>query len=303
MIESEDNQKKTPAERLAFDTPLVTLIRDDFVLQDDYATNHITIEDALSHRTGMTRHDMSYGGPVNTVKKIVRSMRNFPLAYKLRTTWYYCNIMYVAASHALETATGQQLGKTFKEKIWDPLGMKNTYSNLPDVENAVASREVKMARGYLWHEGKDEAKGTFEPYEHMNLSHISGAGYIISNVLDYAEWIRAVINQSAPLSEKIVSAMTASRAIVEMKCEPYDGVATYALGWDVNTYKGEQVISHAGGLIGFGATVLILPKRKWGIVSFGNTSMTSNAVEESLAFHLVDELLGISGGKTEEAEK
>jgi CubicO group peptidase (beta-lactamase class C family) len=41
-------------------TRLVDLIRDDFVLQDEYATNHITITDAMSHRTSMPRHDVSW---------------------------------------------------------------------------------------------------------------------------------------------------------------------------------------------------------------------------------------------------
>ncbi|TKA49861.1 hypothetical protein B0A49_12767, partial [Cryomyces minteri] len=32
-------------------TPINTLIRDDFVLLDEYWTNHLTLEDAMSHRT------------------------------------------------------------------------------------------------------------------------------------------------------------------------------------------------------------------------------------------------------------
>ena len=34
-------------------------MRDDFVRPDEYTTFHATIEDALSHRTGMPRHDLS----------------------------------------------------------------------------------------------------------------------------------------------------------------------------------------------------------------------------------------------------
>ena len=44
---------------IEWSTPISKLIRDDFVMEEEYATGHITIEDALSHRTGMPRHDAS----------------------------------------------------------------------------------------------------------------------------------------------------------------------------------------------------------------------------------------------------
>jgi len=45
---------------LDWTTPIAAILRDDFVLQDPWATTHITIEDALSHRTGMPRHDRAH---------------------------------------------------------------------------------------------------------------------------------------------------------------------------------------------------------------------------------------------------
>ncbi|MCJ1477184.1 hypothetical protein MMC13_005855 [Lambiella insularis] len=43
----------------------------------------------------------------------------------------------------------------------------------------------------------------------------------------------------------------------------------------------------------FGSKVLILPRRKWGIVLLGNTLMSSQKVEEPITFHPVDILLGV----------
>jgi len=40
---------------LGWKTKVVDVLREDFVLQDEYATREITIEDILSHRTGMPR--------------------------------------------------------------------------------------------------------------------------------------------------------------------------------------------------------------------------------------------------------
>ena len=304
LIESEENQAKDDAERLAYDTPLSTIIRDDFVLADEYATNHVTIEDSLSHRAGLGRYDLSYGGPADTPKKITRSLRHFPMSNKLRTKYEYSNVMYIAASHALETVTGEWLGKTLKDKIWSPLGMNNTFFTLQDAKKAVDSRKAMLATGYWWDESEtDPGNGVYHPLDAMNFPEVSGAGAIISNVIDYAAWLKALINHSAPLNSKIIAAMTSPRTIVYPSTrEPYDGVMTYALGWAVTTYRGEPLMMHTGGLIGFGAHLMYLPNRKWGAVLLGNTSRTSNMVEESLCLRLLDEFLGIPSDKGADIE-
>jgi CubicO group peptidase (beta-lactamase class C family) len=72
-----------------WDTPISMLIRDDFILESEYATTHITIEDALSHRSGMPRHDFSYGaiydGRRGRPRDIVRALRYLPLTAEPRT--------------------------------------------------------------------------------------------------------------------------------------------------------------------------------------------------------------------------
>lgn len=294
LIESDKNQKKDSAEKLSYSTPLATLIRDDFVLQDDYATNHVTIEDALSHRTGMGGYDFSYGGPIDTPRKVVRNLRYFPLATEPRTECLYCNVMYVAASHAFETVTGEWLGKTLKDTIWEPLGMHHTFFSLQDAQKAVDSGGAKLARGYFWEEDEEGGNGRCTPEAYMDFPEASGAGCMISSVLDYAEWLKVLTNCSTPLNEKILTAMVTPRAIVELKSEPWDGVMTYALGWYLNTYKGERVIFHLGGLLGFGTYLLYLPHRKWGVVLMANaTPSSSHVVEEILAMALLDDLLEV----------
>lgn len=46
-----DDNKKYPG--VDWSTPVSRLLRDDFVLEDPYATENVTIEDILSHRSGM----------------------------------------------------------------------------------------------------------------------------------------------------------------------------------------------------------------------------------------------------------
>lgn len=79
---------------VAWDTPMSQLLREDFVLSDVWATAHVTIEDALSHRTGYPRHDLAVGGGggTNDARGIVRSLRNLPMSAEPRTRFQYNNM-------------------------------------------------------------------------------------------------------------------------------------------------------------------------------------------------------------------
>jgi CubicO group peptidase (beta-lactamase class C family) len=111
-----DDNTKYPD--LKWTTPISTLIRDDFVLQDEYATAHVTIEDTLSHRTGMPGHDFSYGGMNQKPRDVVRSLRYLPMTAELRTSFQYCNMMYIVASYVTEMLEGIDLGDFLKDRIW-----------------------------------------------------------------------------------------------------------------------------------------------------------------------------------------
>lgn len=57
IVHSEESGLKN----IKWTTPIADVLRDDFVLTDEYATSHMSIEDALSHRSGLAAHDVSYG--------------------------------------------------------------------------------------------------------------------------------------------------------------------------------------------------------------------------------------------------
>jgi CubicO group peptidase (beta-lactamase class C family) len=125
-----DDNEKYP--QVQWNTPIHQLIPNDFVLENLYATAYTTIEDALSHRSGLPRHDQAYGTTSTenkaTLKDIIRSMRHLPLTAEPRTKYQYCNLMFMVAAHVTETVTGCKFGGLMRDRIWKPLGMKSTFS-------------------------------------------------------------------------------------------------------------------------------------------------------------------------------
>ena len=263
-----------------------SLIRDDFVLPDDYSTNHVTLEDALSHRTGMPRHDKSYGGLNFTVRDMVRSLRYLPMTAELRTRWQYCNMMFVTVSHAIETLTGMWLGDFLRIRIWEPLMMSSTFFSLDDAQIAERDGKAVLARGYYWDNKK------YIPEQWDDALSNSGAGSVISNVLDYSKWLRAMIHRSLPFSQEGHSAFRTSRSFSDpTSLAPFTGPSSYTLGWVRETYRGEEMFWHDGAMTAFGALMLYIPARRWGTTLLGNTGGTSNWAQQTIAFTLIDDLL------------
>ncbi|KAI2781006.1 beta-lactamase/transpeptidase-like protein [Daldinia loculata] len=294
---------------LTWQTPISHIIRDDFVLGPEYewAAAHLTLEDALSHRTGFPRHDKAlarrYGRERDrgTVRDVVRSLRYLPMVSEPRVVWRYCNLMYMVAAHVIQTLTGQWLGAVMRERIWDPLGMEATYLSVEDALGA--GREV--ARGYYWDyqgEGKREGQGFVSvPYGSLNLA--SGAGGIVSNVLDYAQWIRCLIRGDGSDDNENGCPVLPKEAHRELKLAriamppemrmSFDAPLAYALGWELSTYKGWRIFTHSGGMEAYGAEVYFLPDLGYGVVTLGNTAQTSNFVGMELAWKLIDDKLGV----------
>ncbi|KFA76398.1 hypothetical protein S40288_04805 [Stachybotrys chartarum IBT 40288] len=271
-------------------TPISSIIRDDFVLQDEWATNHITLNDAASHRTGMTRHDKSTHRIINgrqaRLRDAVRQLRHLPMLLEPRTQWSYCNLMYITLGHVVETLTAKPLGDTLKELIWDPLGMHATYFDLKDAQNA----PEHLARGYYW----DEDDNSYKEVRFMDVTETSAAGGVLSNVLDYAKWVKCLLYETAPFPQEVHQDIQAPRVLAATHPSNAYDIPTYGLGWIRSTFRGHVVYEHDGGMHAYGAKVLWLPGAKYGVVSFANTAVTSNAVAEILAWRLMQDKFDIA---------
>ncbi|KAL8797080.1 MAG: hypothetical protein Q9182_007261 [Xanthomendoza sp. 2 TL-2023] len=275
---------------LTWETPIASLIREEFVLPDEYATAHVTLEDAASHRTGMPRHDASYDGSNFSLRDLVRNLRHLPMTAELRIRFQYCNMMYMTLSYIIETLTGSWLGDVLWDRIWKPLNMTRTYFSFGQAQLAVENGAARLTSGHVWNNQSQK----YIPVAWMDIPLVSGAGHVISNVLDYGKWLQFLMDQAPPLSKAGHMTLRHPRIVLDDSPFPgFTGTSAYALGWDVQNYRGEPIISHEGGLPGFGAKIGYLPDRRYGIAMMGNTAATSNIVENILFHRLLDDYLDV----------
>ncbi|CAG8085552.1 unnamed protein product [Penicillium olsonii] len=269
-----------------WDTTVASLIPEDFVLADQDATHNVTMEDALSHRTGIPQHNWTlalFPGKTATTGSAVRAMRHMSLATPLRSKYHYSNHMFIAVSHALERHTGIPLGEFLNNRIWEPLGMNNTYFTAAEVKKSPSSA-AKLVQGYDWIPTDDG--GSFLPRPDNDWPANSGAGAMYSNVLDYARWVRELIEMEGPLKghQTLLDPRTIHFENGDVNLPaPFHA---YGLGWFVDNYRGHYLYSHAGGWPGYGIYVGFVPSMKFGFVIMGNSSSARYAAFRLFTFLL-----------------
>ncbi|KAJ6440606.1 penicillin-binding protein [Purpureocillium lavendulum] len=264
----------------------------DFVLQDDYATTHATLEDALSHLLGVGNHNLSYGGEGYTVLDSVRSLRHLSMTAELREKYQYLNLGYEVILHVVETLTGKPIEDAHHKHIWGPLGMNSTYIDLKDAQNT----DKVLAKGYTW--DPLSKKQLDAPY--ARDFPLVGGGGVITSIKDFTAYLRGVIHKSLPLSDARHDELFKPRCIASPPSYEHMSTNLYALGWGVSSYRGRRLISHSGGIAGFASKLLFLPEQKWGIAILANSDLDGAFANEAVIMRMMNDFLQIPSNERQD---
>ncbi|KAJ6021712.1 penicillin-binding protein [Penicillium herquei] len=268
---------------IQWDTPVHSIIANDFSMIDPWYTDHVTLRDILSHRSGLPRHDWLLLANL-TSQDIIQRIRHLPLTAEIRTIFQYNNLMYIVAAHILETVSGQSLQSLFIDRIWGPLNMTETYISMTDAQEA--GRDV--SQGYYI-----DFQGRVTSTQHTNMENARGAGNILSSVNDYAKWISTLLHRGPPFSESAYRTFFCGHTIAHGESvPPFTSPLLYGMGWLLRDYLGEPVIQHTGFQYGFGSSVVLLPRRKIGFVIMGNHMRGIEAAADVIAYNIIDNFLG-----------
>lgn len=195
---------------------------------------------------------------------MTRKLRHLPLNRPIRTTYQYNNVMFAVAAHLVESLSGQYSADFLRERVWDPLQMNSTCSAGDDLEKQGCMEDMAFGYGY-----DKEKKGYFEiPWPVQPEGR--GAGEMISSALDYAEFLKCMLNKTGPISEKGHEELVKPRIVTDEKPKPFMSHICYALGWEIFNYHGETIVGHDGATNGFTSKMIFIPRLKWGFVSFAN---------------------------------
>ena len=223
----------------------------------------VTIQDALSHRSGYARNDVLWSN--STVKRIdiIKSApKANPLA-EFRSAYHYNNVMYLAVGLATAHDTSFNWDLILKDKLLNPLGMTDTTADY-----FIASKDSRLATGYYW----NEIENRFSILPNLNLNNIAPAGGIYSNASDMAKWLKFLLNKTSIDNKKLIKDETFSEMFIP--ASKISDLYSYGLGWNISHYNDEPLVEHSGSIEGYSAQVALLPESGLGFALLMNVSIT-----------------------------
>jgi CubicO group peptidase (beta-lactamase class C family) len=233
----------------------------EFRLHDAIATDRVTVRDLLSHHSGLPRHDWIWMPGDLSRTEMLAAMRHVEPSRDIRTSYQYSNLGYNAASIVAERITGLSWEEFTQTRIADPLNMPMTFA----AENLEATEDA--ATPYIIH--RDQRQAT----RHWPIR-ATAAGAINTSVTAIANWMTFLLADGKFRGEQLLS----SALIREMHAprvyagapESEFGPSHYGLGYVSTTYRGERIVGHSGGWLGWSTLMRLLPERNLGIAVFCN---------------------------------
>jgi CubicO group peptidase (beta-lactamase class C family) len=178
----------------------------------------------------------------------------------------YSNSGYLLLAVIVEKASGKSLREYAAEKIFEPLGMKNTHFH-DDYMHLIPNR----ASGYF--PGPD---GTYRNF--LSTFDRVGSGGVFSNVEDLYLWDQNFYSGKVG-GEKFLARMHERGKL--NSGEELD----YAFGLAIDEHRGLRVVEHGGALGGYRTSLVRFPDERFSVIVLANLS---SAEPGALAMQVAD---------------
>jgi CubicO group peptidase (beta-lactamase class C family) len=172
----------------------------------------VTVHDLLRHTSGFTygffgnsevdKRYKSAGILVTdrTLENTVKKLSQIPLMHQPGTRWHY-SVSTDVLGRVIEVASGQSLAEFLQKRIFEPLGMEDTFFTVPQ------KKLPRLAQMYA-----PDGSGGLKPahpvqsYRFVNSSNrfYSGGGGLCSTASDYLAFCRMLLNEGKLGSARIL---------------------------------------------------------------------------------------------------
>jgi len=152
----------------------------------------VTVRDLLTHTSGVVSGTLSNfanravaAGPKDTLADYIPRLGKVPLEFQPGTRWAYsATAGFDVLSRVVEVASGMTIDRFLKQRIFDPLEMKDTTYISPTGNPRLVKLYTRSPEGLR--PGSDPA--------FMNGVYFSGGGGLVSTATDYAQFALMLVN-------------------------------------------------------------------------------------------------------------
>ncbi len=174
------------------------------------ADREITIVDLLTHTSGLASGGAANGEfvklmkarkPSETLADFIPRLGALPLDFQPGTRWRYSGLAgFDTLGRIVEIVSGMSYDRFLRTRLFDPLGMKDTFFNVPEPDQS------RLATIY-----NHTDKGLEKPSNPLVIgspAYFSGAGGLVSTVADYFKFAQMLCNGGELDGKRLLSPWT-----------------------------------------------------------------------------------------------
>jgi CubicO group peptidase (beta-lactamase class C family) len=226
-------------------------------------SDRITIKQLLGHTSGIQNYtdilepslaqDVSILQRKFTAKELVALIKDKPANFEPGKSYSYSNTNYTLLGEIVEKATGTTLASQLRSRIFEPLGMNQSFFASQEPVNS-----NNLTRGYADFDGDGKLD-----YLNEGLSWAGSAGAVVSTVGDTAKFAQALF-QGELLAPDTLKMMIQDNSDALQGSEiPGVESVRYGLGIFSGGFTGlGNQLSHGGDTIGWHSQMVYLPDRQ-----------------------------------------
>ena len=280
--------------KLDWDKPIRQFVPNIQFYNDDL-NRTVTVRDMLSHRSGITRHDLIWYKSDFTQKELFERLKYLEPSENPRSVFLYNNMMYSGTGYAIELLSGKPWEQFVRDRILTPLGMSSTTFT---IEAMLKTPEP----GVPFTERRDNTELYSIPY-YSDAIGVATAGAINSNIEDMSHWLIALLNDGKYAGKQVIPRNVIKQTLAPSIALPNTGLevrgwgeilnAYYGMGRWTASYRGHLLAYHGGDLPGFHSQVSLMPYDSLGVIVFviGNHAAPLYNI---VSYNLYERLLGMS---------
>ena len=253
--------------KLVWDKPIRDSVP-EIQFYNDQLNSNVTLRDMLSHRTGVTRHDLIWFKSPFTREELFEKLKYLEPQEPMRTTFLYNNLMFAAVGQIIKIKSGKKWEDFVRERIFTPLDMSTTCYTIADMLK-------QPDYGVPFREKRDSFELYKIPY-YEDTEGVAPAGAVISNIDELSHWLIALMNEGKYNGRQVLPAGALKATLQPAIALPNAGGealgfwelinSAYGMGRWAASYRGKLLTYHGGDLPGFHSQVSFMPNDKIGVI-------------------------------------
>ncbi len=233
------------------------------------AKREITIRDLLTHTSGIayaqigTKESNAIYAKAGVTAGIgvpngellstdMKKLAKLPLMHQPGEKWTY-GLNTDVLGYLVEVVSGQPLDEFFRKRIFEPLGMNDTYFFLPSSKYNRLVTLFKEDDGKLSTEAEITQNGKFiVDYPKKPGTYFSGGAGLSSTPLDYATFLQMILNGGEYNGKRLLSRNTVRMMTMNQIGDLSVGANKFGLGFGITSEKGNNLLPTQEGTFDWG---------------------------------------------------